>query len=406
MQRGLAAPDPTSTLIQKMTSENQTINTSQVYQVASPAKIAYLNHLKVLLTVLVVLHHAFITYGAPGGWYYQQKTDHMAALFPMAIFVSTNQSFFMGFFFLLSALFVEPSYKKKGPARFLTDRLKRLGIPLLFYSFVLSPVLNYAVEHYGYGRHHTFAEYMSGYRHWIDFGVLWFVAALLIFNLLFLLLKNIPFLNFNSKVGLPSNRKLLFAGLSLGVLTFFTRLIFHVGWSLFPLGFQLGHFPQYIVLFITGLIASKNQWLSQLQFEQGKRMAFMARIMVLIVLPSLFIASLAAHVPSDNFSGGWNIISLCYSVWEQLTCVMIFTALLGIAKARWNSPSIFLSRLSQNAFGVYIFHPVVLISLSLLIHSWPVDPIIKLIIVGPSAVLLSFLLVFAIRKIPFVNSVI
>jgi hypothetical protein len=58
----------------------------------------------------VVLHHAFITYGAPGGWYYQQKTDHIAALLPMTMFVATNQSFFMGFFFFLSALFVEPSY--------------------------------------------------------------------------------------------------------------------------------------------------------------------------------------------------------------------------------------------------------------------------------------------------------
>lgn len=389
-----------------MTSENQTINIPGVSQVASSAKIAYLNHLKVLLTVLVVLHHAFITYGAPGGWYYQQKTDHIAALFPMTMFVSINQSFFMGFFFFMSALFVEPSYKKKGPARFLADRLKRLGIPLLFYSLVLSPVLNYAIEHYGYGQHHSFAEYMSGYRHWIDFGVLWFVAALLIFNLLFLLLKNIPFLNFNIRAGLPSNRNLLLAGLLLGVLTFLTRLIFHVGWSLFPLGFQLGHFPQYIVLFITGLIASKNHWLSQLDFKQGKTMAYTTVLMVLIVLPSLFIASLAAHIPSDNFSGGWNIISLCYSLWEQLTCVMIITALLSIAKYRWNSPSVFLDRLSQNAFGVYIFHPVVLISLSLSIHSWPADPVIKLIIVGPSAVLFSFLLVSVIRKIPFVNSII
>jgi surface polysaccharide O-acyltransferase-like enzyme len=389
-----------------MTSLHHAASTHKAAQGASPAQIAYLNHLKVLLTVLVVLHHAFITYGAPGGWYYLQKTDHIAALMPMTMFVATNQSFFMGFFFFLSALFVESSYQKKGPGRFLADRLNRLGIPLLFYSVVLSPVLNYTVEHYGYGQHHSFAEYMSGYRHWVDFGVMWFVAALLLFNLIYLLLKSIPFFNFNITVGFPSTRKLLFAGLLFGLLTFFTRLVFHVGWSLFPLGFQLGHFPQYIALFIAGLIAAKNDWLSQLNLKQGKKMAYRALCMVLVVLPSLFIASVAAHVPGEEFSGGWNIISFCYSLWEQLNSVIVITALLSIAKFRWNNPSVFLNRLSQNAYGVYIFHPVVLISLSLLIHTWPIDPVIKLILVGPSAVVLSFLFVFVVRKIPLVNTVI
>ncbi|HEY1870652.1 MAG TPA: acyltransferase family protein, partial [Chitinophagaceae bacterium] len=110
------------------------------------AKIVYIDHLKVILIILVVLHHAFITYGAPGSWYFQQKETSLAALFPMTVFVATNQSFFMGFFFFLSALFVEPSYRKKRATRFLSDRLKRLGLPLIFYSLILSPVMNYSVE--------------------------------------------------------------------------------------------------------------------------------------------------------------------------------------------------------------------------------------------------------------------
>jgi peptidoglycan/LPS O-acetylase OafA/YrhL len=31
-------------------------------------KIYYIDNLRVLLTALVVLHHSFVTYGAPGGW--------------------------------------------------------------------------------------------------------------------------------------------------------------------------------------------------------------------------------------------------------------------------------------------------------------------------------------------------
>ena len=67
-------------------------------------KILYIDNLKVVLTILVVLHHTFITYGAPGGWYYSEKTTHIAASIPMTLFVATNQSFFMGFFFPLTVV--------------------------------------------------------------------------------------------------------------------------------------------------------------------------------------------------------------------------------------------------------------------------------------------------------------
>ena len=369
-------------------------------------KINYLNYLKALLIILVVLHHAFITYGAPGGWYFQQKTTHIAALFPMTIFVATNQAFFMGFFFFLSALFIEPSYQKKGAIKFLTDRFKRLGIPLIFYSLVLSPILNYTVEHYGYARHHSFVEYMQGYHHWIDFGVLWFVAALLIFNLVYVLFKNIPVLQMKINFNFPYGKRLIGIGILLGLITFLTRLIFPVGWHLDPFGFQLGHFPQYILLFIVGIIASKNKWLDQLNFEKGKTSAYIALFLIFIILPILFVISIIYKIPGSSFSGGWNLISLSYSLWEQLTGILIMTALLSIAKFIWNYPSPFWGRLSESAFGVYIFHPVVLISLSLLVQSLNVDPVIKLVFVGPMAVILTFALISLLRKIPVVNHII
>jgi surface polysaccharide O-acyltransferase-like enzyme len=369
-------------------------------------KINYIDHLKILLTVLVVLHHSFITYGAAGSWYFQQKTTSMAALFPMTVFVATNQSFFMGFFFFLSALFIEPSYQKKGAALFIKDRLVRLGIPLIFYSLVLSPVLNYIVEHYGYGQHHSFIEYMSGYHHWIDFGVMWFVAALLIFNFIYVGLKSMPSFNTGINSDFLPNNKLLLAAALLGLFTFITRLAFPTGWTLFPFGFQLGHFPQYILLFIMGIVASKNKWLNQLNLKQGKNMARRAVFMVLLVLPMLFTASLITKTPGQHFAGGWNIFAFSYSLWEQLTGIMIMTALLCIASVKWNTSSPFLRWLSANVFAVYIFHPLVLITLSLLIKSWDVDPVVKLAVVAPSAVVLSFLFASAIRKIPYVSSVI
>jgi len=367
------------------------------------AKIAYIDHLKVLCTILVVLHHSFITYGAPGGWYYQQKSVHMAAQFPMTIFVATNQSFFMGFFFFLSALFVAPSYQKKGTAKFITDRLKRLGIPLVFYSLILSPILIYLVQRFGKGASYSFTEFLAGFHDWIDFGVLWFVAALLIFNLVYLLLQNIPW---RFKFKWPTNVQLLLIGILIGLASFITRLWFPTGLTLQPLGFQLGYFPQYIVFFIAGLIASNNKWLDQLSLKQGKSMKYMAIIMIVIVLPALFVWYLAVKFPINSFNGGWNVVSLAYSLWEQVTGVMISVALLCIAKFKWNDATPFSKKLSANAFAVYIFHPLVLISLALLAQSWAIYPEFKLLIVGPAAVIGSFLFAALIRKIKVVRDII
>jgi peptidoglycan/LPS O-acetylase OafA/YrhL len=92
-------------------------------------KILYIDNLKVGLMCLVVVQHALITYGVKAGWYYTERTTLNGAIIPMDLLAVINQSFFMGLFFFLSAYFMPGSYDKKGAARFVKDRLVRLGIP-------------------------------------------------------------------------------------------------------------------------------------------------------------------------------------------------------------------------------------------------------------------------------------
>ncbi|RYE25743.1 MAG: acyltransferase, partial [Sphingobacteriaceae bacterium] len=152
-----------------------------------PPKLFYVDNIKVLMTILVVLHHTAVTYGGPGSWYYNEKTTQLGALIPMTMFVSVNQSFFMGFFFLLAAFFTPNSYERKGAGKFITERLFRLGIPLLFYSLIFSPLLSYLVYYFAEGHHITYTQYLGGFDDWVDFGVLWFLAALLLFTTIYVL---------------------------------------------------------------------------------------------------------------------------------------------------------------------------------------------------------------------------
>jgi surface polysaccharide O-acyltransferase-like enzyme len=371
----------------------------------SAGKIVYIDHLKVVLTILVVLHHACITYGAPGGWYYAQKSTLMGALVPMTLFVAVNQAFFMGCFFFLSALFIPSSYDKKGPGKFITDRLLRLGIPLIFYSFVLSPVLSYLVYRFAEGHHITYWQYLGGFDSWLDFGVLWFVAALLLFTLLYVIYR-IVIRAQNKTWALPSVSIILLVATGIGLISFLVRIVFPVGWVLKPLGFQLGHFAQYISLFCFGLIASKSKWINNAEYRTGKKMAIIALCLVIIGFPLFFVVRETLKFPTEWFSSGFHWQSAWYAVWEQLTGFGIITALICIGKQRWNKPSAFFNRLSRSAFTVYIFHPLVLIGLSVALSSWQIEPALKFLIVGPLAVIVSFLLGGLIVKIPVVNKII
>jgi surface polysaccharide O-acyltransferase-like enzyme len=367
----------------------------------STKKIYYLDNLKVLLTVLVVLHHTFITYGASGGWYYKQPTDKIGALIPMTMFVAINQSFFMGFFFFLSAYFIRPSYERKGRARFVTDRLVRLGIPLVFYSFVLSPFMIYLIYYFAKGHYIGYLSFLGGFDDWIDFGVLWFAAALLLFTLVFILWKK----GAPVQKRLPSMGDILLFAVGIGVISFLVRIIFPVGWVLKPLGFQFGHFTQYISLFVLGIVASKNDWLNRLEYRTGK--GFLVAVVLLVLFfPVFYVIKLKLDMPLEWYSGGFHWQSLLYAIWEQVIGFSIIVLLLAWGKEKWNRSSAFLSGLSRATFAVYIFHPLVVISLSLAVRNWSIDPAMKLLFVAPLAVPGSFLLGSLLVRIPGVRKII
>jgi len=370
-------------------------------------KVVYIDHLKIGLTVLVILHHAFITYGAPGGWYYSEKTSLPGAKILMTIFVAVNQSYFMGFFFFLSALFIPASYNKKGVAKFLKDRFLRLGIPLIFYSFMLSPLMNYLIYYYAGAHHITFMQFLGGYDNWISFGVLWFVAALLLFTVFYVVWRQLSDPS-GTKASwkIPSVNAILLFAVCLGIFTFLVRIVFPIGWTLDPVGFQLGHFPQYIAFFIFGIIAADSNWLEQISYARYKKMGLITLCLIVFGLPMIFVVQAINHSPLAWFAGGFRLLSFLYSNWEQITGVVITTALLGIGKRSWNTPSPFLATLSRSTFAVYIIHPFVLISMSLMAIGWSVEPVVKLLVVAPLSVIFSFILGLLIVRIPGVNRIV
>lgn len=106
-------------------------------------RLFFVDNIRVLLTILVIMFHLVITYAGTGSWYYREGREDLATGVLGAWFLTVNQAYFMGLFLLISAYFVPGSYDRKGAGKFLVDRLVRLGIPLALYSWVIRPLLAY-----------------------------------------------------------------------------------------------------------------------------------------------------------------------------------------------------------------------------------------------------------------------
>ena len=236
----------------------------------SGSRLYYIDNLRIFLISLVVLLHLNITYGGPGDWYYNESEAEMPALLLQAMFNITNQAFFMGMFFMISAYFTAGSVQRKTTGKFVKDRLIRLGIPLVIFYFFLNPLTNWIHYYFILNDDASLWDFMMNQRA-RGFGPLWFVEALLIFTFLFLLFRK-----FLLKIQLrfPGTTGIVALALIVGLIQFIIRIRFLVGWSIPYTNLQLPFFIQYIVLFVVGIIAYQNKWFEAIDFKTGKTLVY------------------------------------------------------------------------------------------------------------------------------------
>ena len=150
------------------------------------SRLFFIDHLRAALVILVVLHHLALVYGGIPPFYYLEPpdpTNDLVAGLVFFAFVLFNQAWFMGAFFLIAGYFTPGSFDRKGAGTFFKDRLLRLGIPLVFFYFVLSPLSWIGLWHMPVSLTGITDPFIwQTYTHFFGMGPLWFVALLLIFD--------------------------------------------------------------------------------------------------------------------------------------------------------------------------------------------------------------------------------
>lgn len=371
-------------------------------------QLYFVQWLRVFLISLVVAHHAAQPYGPTGG---EWPVDDPVSSIWLGVFFLFNSAFFMGFFFFISGYFVSGSYDRKGAAAFVRDRIIRLGIPLVLVTLFLFGPITYS----GSGSQDGFVDFMlfQYIGQWqVEMGPLWFIAQLLALSIIYALWRLIMSGKNSSEprvFSLPSNRTILLYTLALGIVGMIVRNFYHQDYWVKILGVipaEIVHMPQYWSLFIIGIIAGRGKWLQNMPSSLGPiwmAIGLIGFVIAMVTVP--FIQLFPGMLPEALTLGGKNW-GIAWGLLEAFICVGLIVGLSVFFRDRFSTPNMWMVRLDQNVFGVYIIHVFVLVGLQMAILNVDLSALTKFAIVTILGLIISFIDSFLIRLIPGVKRVI
>jgi hypothetical protein len=237
-------------------------------------------------------------------------------------------------------------------------------------------------------------------------GLMWFVFFLLVATFAYLIWTGIyrpdpP--NDKKPHPFPGFASIFALGILLGIVTTIVRIFMPIGY-VWLFNFQLPFFPQYIALFIIGIYAAHNNWFDDIPSRVGKMCTFAALLLVAFQIVFMYVI-MNSPAGLEPVMGGLHWQAVLYAFWEQMAGVMIITALLWIFSLRLNRQGPVTSAMGGDSYTVYIIHPVVLISLSLVFAGLAIPSLAKFAVVLPLTICLSFALAHVIRAVPGVTKV-
>jgi surface polysaccharide O-acyltransferase-like enzyme len=169
---------------------------------------------------------------------------------------------------------------------------------------------------------------------------------------------------------------------------------------------QLGYFASYIVLFIMGIIAYRNNLFARISYKTGKRWLIWGIACGFLVW--LVLAGIATRSGNTAaLQGGVNWLSAGFSVWESFVAVAMSIGLIAVFREKFNYQNKLVKTLSDNSFAVYMFHPPIIVAVALVFSPVVVYPIVKWFMLCVLCVPSCFAAThFVFRKLPLLKNVV
>jgi peptidoglycan/LPS O-acetylase OafA/YrhL len=379
-------------------------------------------YLRAFVTLLVIAHHAALAYHpyAPPAPTSLGSQPMLWQAFPVVdsqrwmgldVFVGFNDVFFMSLMFLVSGLFVWPSLQRKGPGQFLSARLWRLGLPFVLAAGLLAP-LAYFPSYLQTGAGVSVSGFWSVWLslpHWPS-GPAWFLWVLLAFDAIAAALTRlVP--EWGNALGRLFGRFERPAGVF-----WFLVMISAVGyvplaigldpgsWASFgPFSFQVSRPLHYAVYFFAGAgLGAYGLGRGLLSGDKLRRrwvVWVLAAVGAFLATVVCFLIALSQGAAAGK--GIWAVVDVSFVV----SCAASSFAFLALF-TRFASGGRVGDSLAANAYGMYITHYPFVSWLQFALLGAALPPAAKATTVFVGAVVLSWALTAALRRIPAVGAVI
>ena len=377
-----------------------------------PARVAWADQLRTLVIVLVVSMHACATYSHVGSWYMSEGADPIPLFKLVFVFWQGHlQSFFMGILFLLAGYFANGSLERRGPRGFVRERLFRLGLPTLLYMVAIHPLIIFVINPGG-GAHErlpgAYIEYLAKGRFLEGTGPMWFAAALLLFCAALAAWRSARPAPASPTPGhaIPGPAAFWAWAGALVAATFLIRTVEPIGRSV--LNMELCFFPQYVMAFAAGVASARWGWLLPLaRSALARRAGWAGLVLGPVALAGVLVAGgVLKGRGFDHFAGGWRAEALGFAAWEQLTGIGLGLGAMAFCSAKLDVATPMARWLAERSFGVYLFHPPVLVLLALALRPLAIDVFFKISILTATGLVGSLLVADAARRVPLLRAIV
>jgi surface polysaccharide O-acyltransferase-like enzyme len=320
-----------------------------------------------------------------------------------------NDTYMMSLLFFISGFFVWRSISRKGNRIFLRDRFIRLGIPFVIGVPLLIPLAYFPAQlevELIYGGSTNFFDFWLGMvrSSFGTAGPLWFLWLLLAFNVLIVVLYRIaPHLGGSilSRLSSIFNRPLAFFGVLFGISTVaYLPLVLLFGFdhwtTIGPITFQTSRILLYLAYFLVGT-AIGVYGIDRTMFNSKNKFASRGWIGMVVSPVSFFVVLIFLVNPTGL---------IFYGIAFTFTCAAAVFGFIAIFLRFTKQRRGIIDSLSNNSFGIYIIHYVIVIWLQFWLLEIQLPAILKASIVFLGTLILSWGIIAAIRRIPVVARVI
>jgi glucans biosynthesis protein C len=323
------------------------------------------------------------------------------------LFCAWHDVYLMSLMYFLSGLFVWKSLTRKGAGLFLSDRLLRLGLPLIPAVFVLMPIALYPA-------YVATANEPSISNYWQQFvalpfwpcGPQWFLWELLALTILAAAIYRLApqagdqLARWAGRLSAQPGRFYV-ALAAVSAVAYVPLALIYSPWSWFQLGpiaIQWSRPLHYLVYFFAGIAVGAyglDRGLLATDGALARRWPIWIAVATVTFLAWIAPTALVMGTEQPHFA-----LLLGSAVGYVLACAGGGMAVLALALHFSARRRRILDTLSENAYGMYLVHYVFVVWLQYAMLSVQAPAIIKAAIVFAGTLLLSWVTVAALRSIP------